>query len=327
MTVFAKTILPLSALLVLFAIGRPASAQIHAARIDPENNARVLVIRNDVKAPAEFKTFDGVVVDVAPAPSGRLLGAVVAHKPGPNQGKQRVFRLHIVDADGRTYREVDYVQKFTFSPDEQYVAVIRGHGYEGGAGFFPESVEILGLRGPDLGPIKGLEKATELEWSEFSDDGMVLLARVFDGRTTIVEYIVSTGTVVPTYFLGLHFSPDGRYYYLTPGEALRANVCQAGLAYDSCVRIYERAGYFALPLELDPNLRRPLGWADGHRVLLANERSHECQVFDVDDARPAETFAAVDWRWASRRGIVMRRSQPNANFRKVGKPEVQLLIQ
>ena len=167
-------------------------------------------------------------------------------------------------------------------------------------GFFPESVDILGLAGPDIGPIAGLEKATDLQWSRFDEDGLVLLARVYEGRATIMEYIMATNTVVPTDYRGLHFSPDGEYYYLTPGESLRANLCQAGLAHDSCVRVYRRKQYRALPLNLGPKLRRPLGWTAGHNLVLANERNHNCQVFDVARDRPQLDLAAVDWRWSTR---------------------------
>ena len=316
---------PLVAALLSVGIGS-AHAEVLAARIDPDNIAQVLVVRRGSNAPRLLKTFDGSVVDASPGPSGRLVGAIVAHRPN-TKGAGRTFRLHILEENGDTYRTLDHVQRFVFSPDGEFIAVIRGNGYEGGPGFFPESTEIIGLRGPDLGPIAGLEKATDLQWSRFSDDGLVLLARVFEGRTTIVEYIVQTRTVVPTHYLSLHFSPDGEYYYLTPAESLRANICQAGLAHDSCVRVFERDGYRALALPLEPKLRRPLGWADGRRMLVANERNHDCQVFDVMASSAEQTYTAVDWRWSPRRGYIVRQSAKKANFRKIGKPQIRTLIQ
>ncbi len=302
-----------------------ASAQVMAVRVDPADISRVLVV-SDRGGPRPLKAFDGSVIDAAPGPSGRLVGAIVAHRPA-KKGAPRVFRLHVLEADGATYRTVDHVQKFVFSPDARYVAVIRGAGYEGGPGFFPESTEIFGLYGPDIGPINGLEKATDIDWSIFSDDGLVLLAQVYEGRTTILEYILETRVVVPTQYLGLHFSPDGRYYYLTPGEALRARLCEAGLPHDSCVRVYERNGWRALRLPLDPSLRRPLGWTDAQRMLLANERSHDGQVVDVRTAQTKQTVKAIDWRWSSRPGFVVQQPGDNANFRRLGKPEVRALAQ
>ena len=322
----ANSIPALAGLIALFALAQPAAAQVQAARIDPEDRARVLVVDPTSDDPRVLKSFDGSVVDTTPSPSGRLVGVIVAHSP-TQKGAARIFRLHVLDESGEVYRIVDHVQKFVFSPLEQYVAVIRGHGYEGGPGFFPDNTEILGLDGPDLGPIPGLEKATDLEWSQFDDDGLVLLARVYDGQSTIVEYILRTRVVVPTEYLGLHFSPDGKYYYLTPGEAVRAHLCEAGKAYDSCVRVYERNGYWALPLELDPSHRRPLAWADDNRMLIANERNHDCHVFDIAANRSTERFSAVDWRWNPRRGFVVRRAGNKPNFRKLGRPKLRAVLQ
>ena len=324
MMLSAKMLVAPGVLLALaLAFGSAAHAQVAAARVDPTNIARVLVVRGDAP-PSVLKTFDGSVVETAPSPSGTLVGAVVAHR-SKTMGAPRTFRLHVLEASGETMRTIDHVQKFVFSPDEQYIAVIRGAGYEGGPGFFPESTEILGLAGPDLGPIKGLEKATDLKWSTFEDDGLVLLARVFEGRTTILEFILETRVVVPTQFLGLHFSPDGRLYYLTPGEALRANLCQAGLAHDSCVRVYERNGWRALRLQLAPTFRRTLGWADNQRMILANDRNHDCQVYDVRTDQAELTVQAVDWRWNPRPGFVIRQESPKADFRKIGQPQVRVI--
>ena len=326
MTPSAKLFYALVGLLCGVGCSHLANAQVLAARVDPDDISRVLIVRDEGADPLELTTFEGSVVDAAPAPSGRVVAAIVAHKP-EKKGGTRTFRLHIIDEEGQVFRVVDHVQKFVFSPDERYIAVIRGNGYEGGPGFFPDSTEILGLQGPDLGPIAGLENATELAWSTFSDDGLVLLARVYDGKSSIMEYILETRVVVPTEYLGLHFSPDGRFYYLTPGESLRAKICQAGLAHDSCVRVFDRNGYRALSLRLQPNLRRPLGWADNQNMLLADERSHECEVYDVSQGTVSERFEAVDWRWKTRRGFVVRRASAKANFRKLGKPQVRALLQ
>lgn len=326
MTILAKLFPPLAGFALLSAATDVAHAQVLATRIDPSDISRVVVVRSGPSnQPRELKAFDGAVLSTAPAPTGRWVAAVVAHKP-EGKGTSRVFRLHVLDETGAALRTVDHVQHFAFSPNGDYIAVIRGAGYEGGPGFFPESTEILGLRGPDLGPIEGLEKATELAWSTFPDDGLVLLARVFEGRSTILEYILKTNTVVPTDYLGLNFSPDGRYYYLTPGESLRANICEAGLVHDSCVRVFRREGYRPLNLPLAPDLRRPLGWADDRRLLLANERNHDCQLYNVVEGRPNRTVEAVDWRWNARPGFVVRRSDQGADFRKLGTPEIRSLV-
>ncbi|MEL7368548.1 MAG: hypothetical protein AAFN74_06540 [Myxococcota bacterium] len=312
-------------LLALSALYSSAHAQVQAARSDPGNRARILVVRGDNPDPVEFKVFKkGVIIDVAPTASGRFVAAVVADRAtrgGPT------FRLHLMDESGATFRRVEHVQQFAFSPDERFVAVIRGHGYEGGPGFFPESVDILGLAGPDLGAIRGLEKATQIRWSRFSDDGLVLLARVYEGRSTVVEYIMNTRTVVPTDYRGLNFSPDGRYYYLTPGESLRANLCQAGLAHDSCVRVFARDQYRALPLNLSATHRRPLGWAGDQQLILANERNHDCEIYNVTGRRTEQNLQSVDWRWSTRPGFVVRRPDPSPNFRKLGKPQIRALLQ
>ncbi len=303
-----------------------AYARVLAARIDPDNLQRVLVVRGAADTPTEFGVYDGPVVEVAPSPSGAVVG-VLAVLPPTDRRSGRLFRLYLSDSTGTTFRMIDHVQKFEFSPDDRFVAVIRGNGYEGGPGFFPESTEIFGLAEPDIGPVEGLQKATDVRWSTFKDDGLVLLARVYEGQRSIVEYVINTGVVVPTDFRGLNFSPDGRFYYLTPAESLRADLCEAGQARDSCVRVYRRSELEALALDLPPAMRRTLGWADNRRIILANERNHDCQLFDVQSKRSSEAFASVDWRWNTVPGVVMRRPSADANFRKLGKPQLRTLAQ
>lgn len=322
----AKLFAGLIGLVFVLALSTPVRAQIIATRIDPNAISNLLVVDGTDGAPKTLKQFEGSITETMPAPSGRLVGALVAERPtnpATAKGRQRVFRLYILNFEGATIRTIDHVRRFAFSPDSAHVAVIRGRGYEGGPGFFPSSTEIFGLQGADIGRIEGLEKATDITWTTFDDDGRVLLARVYEGRTTIVEYILRTRVVIPTQYLGHQFSPDGRFYYLTPAESLQAGVCDAGLLHDSCVRVYARKGWRPLPIQLDPTLRRAIGWADNKHLMLANERNHDCRIVDVDSGNADQQVPAVDWQWSPRPGFVIHRPQSDGNFAKLGKPAIR----
>ena len=293
-----------------------------AARVDPEDVSRVLVVREKQDNPSELRRFEGSVFEVTPSPSGVLVGVLerITLSESPRQFN---FRLHVLNDNGQTLRIVDNVHRFSFSLDEQYIAVIRGKAYEGAPGFRPTSTEILGLSTADLGPIEGLEKATEIQWTRFKDEGDVLLAKVIDEDIVVMQFVIDTLTLVPTDYLSTHFSPDGRFYYLTPAEALRADLCEPGVPHDSCVRVYARESTQPLNLPIDAHHRRLLGWVDGQGIIVANERNHQSQVLDVASSRTRIRVKAVDWWWHTRPGFVIRRrSTDNPNFNEVGKLRV-----
>ncbi|MBX2812761.1 MAG: hypothetical protein KTR25_13170 [Myxococcales bacterium] len=272
-----------------------------AARIAPDNASTVIVVREQQSGPTKLKPFSGSVIETTPSPSGLFLGTLVANI----DGSQPTVDLHIIDKTSTTVRSMHQVYAFAFSPDEAYIAVIRGSYFEGEPGFQPTATEILGLQGPDIGIIDGLEQATELQWVQFEDQGLVLIARVMTEKVHVKAYVLDTLTLIPTHYLGIHFSPDGHYYYLTPAETIFDERCHLNPPERTCIQVYARESSIPLQIPVAKGLDRPLGWVDNTGLLIGNNRNHECQIVDVKRAKTRGMAHDVDWSWHTRRGFIV----------------------
>lgn len=299
-----------------------------AARVDPKDISRVLVVHEQTSSnpterqmsPSELKRFDGRVLWVDPSPSGLFVGVLVATRSFPP-----IISLHIIDETQQTIRKIDNVHRFAFSPDEEHIAVIRGEYYEGEPGFIPFSTELIGLYKAGLGSIKGLEKAVDIQWTHIEDKGQVLLAKVISEEIRVWAYIPNTLTLLPTNYLSTHFSPDGLYYYLTPSEALLANLCPPAQTYDPCIRIYARDAIHPRPALFNGSLRRLIGWVDSHSLLVADEKTHRYVVYDAQEQTLQSAGRAVDWSWHTRQGFIVQRRAQRPDYNQLGRASIKAL--
>ncbi len=283
-----------------------AEAQIVGCRADEQDRHRLLVIRDPKSLKSEvLKSFDGKIVESEPSPKGKFVGAMVANSSDASSGLW-TFTLHVIDGRGRTVARVKDAQSFKFSPDERYVAVTTGQPFEGASGFRPDGVRITDLRTKKSWTVPELKDAIEVDWTDLPDDGLTLVAKKPLGDTKVWKYQLAKRRAQRTKWKGIHFSPDGKYYYMTPREVIDAGLCKVGDKEDSCVRTFTDKNE-EVKLRLRRRFRRLLGWTgkSGHELLATDGKAddEESMEIDLDTGRMRILKEKLNRKWKTRRGI------------------------
>ncbi len=279
-------------------------------KVDDEDRHRLLVIDDaENLEPHLLRRFDGKVVDSMPSPNGKYIGALVSD-PDSDQDGLWTFTLHVLNQKGRTLTTVKNAQGFAFSPDERYVAVTTGQPFEGASGFVPEATRVIDLSSRRLRryrswEIPELKDATEVDWTTLPGEGLTLMAKKPLGKQKIWKYLVKQRRARGTDWKGLHFSPDGKYYYMTPREAIEEGMCEPGNEDDSCLRAFTSQNK-ELRLRLKKRFRRALGWTgnNGHELLITEGtgKAEEEMEIDLESGRMRVLEERLNKRWRVRRG-------------------------
>ena len=275
-------------------------------KADEKDRHRLLVIKDPKSLKSNvLRTFSGKIVDSSPSTSGRYIGALVAKSLDREKGLWS-FALHVVNEQGKTVTEVDNAQDFKFSPDDRYVAVTIGTPYEGASGFRPQATRVVDLQTMKSWDIPELKDATEIDWTTLPDDGLSLIAKKPTGRSKVWKYRMKNRRALATKWKSIHFSPDGKYYYMTPREAIDAGLCKAKDKNDSCVRAFSWKNK-EVKLRIRKRIRRLLGWTGrtGHELAAeegygADEHGME---IDLETGRMAILKEKINRKWKTRRGV------------------------
>ncbi|MEM7676264.1 MAG: hypothetical protein AAF449_09700 [Myxococcota bacterium] len=281
-----------------------AGAEVVGCKTDESDRHRLLVIDNpNSPNPHVLRTFKGKIVESNPSPEGGYVGAMVVDPESRGSGLP-TFTFYVMDARGRTVAQVAYAQGFSFSPEDRYVAVTTGRPYEGASGFEPVATKIVDLKTKRQWEVPELKDATEVDWTNLPE-GMSLLAKKPLGEKKIWKYLVSRRKAAATNWKGLHFSPDGEYYYLTPREAIEAGMCEPGRKEDSCLRAFSRRGK-ELKLRLKKRFRRAMGWSgrNGHELIVREGLGKQEEEMEIDLAsgRMRVLKERLNKKWHLRRG-------------------------
>lgn len=291
---------------------RSAWAQISGCRADDADPRRLMVITDpDKPEPKLLRAFERRILESEPSTNGLFVGALVLD-PASDPEALRTFTLHVVDPKGKTVVTVDKAQAFKFSPDDRYVAVTVGTPFEGAEGFRPEATRVVDLKTKKGWSIPELKEATEIDWTTLPDEGLTLMAKKPTGEQNVWKYRLKNRVARATKWRGIHFSPDGKYYYLSPHEAIDQGLCQVGQSDDSCLRAYSRTNE-EIKLKLKKRFRRALGWTgnNGHELLITDGvgASEEEMEVDLESGRMNVLKERVERRWKTRRGVRMLRER------------------
>jgi len=134
--------------------------------------------------------------------------------------RYRQFALHILSFDGTEVSVHQRVQRYAWSPDSTQVACVIGDLREDKAGFVSDGVYIYNAQGPVVYQSAAIfDNALDLAWSNHDDNIYIRT----DGRknelgnqqdAAVVMFDTLNKKLVPTDYLGIHFSPQGTYYYV-----------------------------------------------------------------------------------------------------------------
>ncbi|MFQ6008665.1 MAG: hypothetical protein ACE5K8_06905 [Candidatus Zixiibacteriota bacterium] len=128
--------------------------------------------------------------------------------------------LVFIDRDGNEIMTLDEdVRKFSWSPDGEKIAYIKGTYYEGGVGFKTTGVGIFDLKDKSKTQIKkdfphktirGFEGGGyEINWARHDSNVYIQDFGYLDG---IYRYNTKIGKSEKVDYKGIDFSPDGKYY-------------------------------------------------------------------------------------------------------------------
>ena len=287
-----------------------AKAEFFGSRPDEQHPNRLLVITDpNTLEPSRFREFSGRIIHSEPSPNGRYVGVTIVD-PASKKGGLFSFVLHVMDERSRTVASAKNAQAFKFSPDDRFVAIIRGKPFEGATGFLPEATEIVDLQSQERWTVPQLKEAIAVDWRRPPDEGLTLVARLPTACRKVWKYHMASRRCEATSWKGIHFSPDGKFYYLTPEESIEAGLCRPGTRKDSCIRAFSWQNE-AVKLNLQQRVRRLVGWSKrtGH-VLLVTTRSEGQLVdkeVDLATGRVNTLKEPTDRRWTARPGLRLTR--------------------
>lgn len=295
---------------------RTAAAEFVGSRADEGNPKQLLVITDpDTLEARRFRTFPGRIIHCEPSPTGRYVGATVVDPTSKKAGLFS-FVLHVIDERNRTIATARDAQDFRFSPDDRFVAITRGRPFEGATGFVPEATEIVNLKSRERWTIPEFKDATAVDWRRSPGEDLTLLARLPTAGRKVWTYPMATRRGEATSWKGIHFSPDGQYYYLTPDESIEAGLCRPGARGDSCVRAFSWRNE-AVDLKLEGGVRRVVGWSKptGHTLLVTARLEGQLVDREVDlKTGQAKTLKEqADRHWNVRPGLRLTR-QPSGRL-------------
>lgn len=291
---------------------RPAAAQFVACRPNDKNPKDLLVITDqNTLRPWSLRKFPGHIIRAEPSPMGRYIGVLTVDPTAKRNGLW-TFVLQVLTEDGRVVATAKNAQDFKFSPDGGFIAVTLGRPYEGAAGFIPEGTEIINLQAQDRWKVPELEDATEVEWTTLPRDGLTLMAHRPARRSRVWKYRMATRQCRATSYRGIHFSPDGKYYYLTPQESMDSGLCRSRK--ESCLRAFTWRNE-PVKLDLPAQARRMVGWfkRSGHELVVAGNSAgslagilgiepSELRV-DLASGRMKKLQGTIDRTWNVRSGL------------------------
>lgn len=122
------------------------------------------------------------------------------------------YRLVVIDSEGNAVRTIPRdVRRFIFCCGGERVAMITGSTHEGGIGFTPEGLFVIGVASGAEKRIAGVPAPYQLHWAPF-DSALYVKSLVPTDSVQVYRYDPSGGELTATSHRGLLFSPDGEYY-------------------------------------------------------------------------------------------------------------------
>lgn len=224
-------------------------------------------------------------VQLSPANGYLALREVV----GGGEGAQQL-RLSILDRSGDVVRSVDSVREFVWSPTGEQIAYITGTPYEGGLGFVSTGTSVLDMETLETSQVYP-DGGWSLEWAAW--DRNLYIWDLRRGREPqVMRYDPVSDNVEETSYHGIHFSPDGQWYYEPAKEG-------------EPFRLFTASGERELPFSdwgadtgaflrsREMRYAQPRGWLDNRTLLVPSQQSDGSvreYLYDVD----ADTCHLVD---------------------------------
>lgn len=122
--------------------------------------------------------------------------------------------LRVITNRRRLVATVPAVYRYSWSPEGHEIAYITGVETEGWIGYREESTWVLDLRTGERRQI--YDGGRDVSWAGW--DGRIYISLLTTDPVKVVAYDRRSRTVGPTEYHGIHFSPDGRYYYRNSSE-------------------------------------------------------------------------------------------------------------
>lgn len=167
-------------------------------RIDPATGASASL----------FRTSQLISLTPQVSPDDQLVAVIVS---GDAPGNRNA--LHVIRGNGKPLRVFDLnVRDVAWCGTSGLMAVITGSYVESSdVGFRPDSVLLVDVSSGTVRPVESVQRAWQVRWAQFDSAVYLRIAGRAAGRN-VVRLDPKTGSVTPTDYLDLRFSPSGRYY-------------------------------------------------------------------------------------------------------------------
>ncbi len=186
---------------------------------------------------------EGVFSDIQAAPQGDLFG-VLERMWEENVTKDRATyidrridetgnlketyyfessKLIILGLDGATRGIVDGVRRFSWAPTAHRIAYITGDYSDDGVGFKTTGTWIYDVSAKQSTPI--FSGGVDVQWAQW--DGNVYIydsSSKESAKSPVLRFDGVADKLISTSHHGIHFSPDGKYYYSAGNEGADVKV-------------------------------------------------------------------------------------------------------
>ncbi|MBI1807319.1 MAG: PD40 domain-containing protein [Ignavibacteria bacterium] len=215
----------------------------------------------------EYSFFEYVVTVSPKNKYIALIGSTsgfVRTSEGAEYEKRKMF---IIGKNGKEIFSQDSVWRFSWSPDGEKIAWISGILREGAEQPAPLGVYVYNVR-TRTKKFVGASNDVELYWATFDS---LLYTETEGGPAGVVAYNPTTGERMLTNYYGVHFSPDGKYYFSTE---------EGGLLY----KLFDRASNKEVTLKGFEKgaLNHTAAWVKGEpSLLMLGDMFKEKKVVDI----------------------------------------------
>ena len=235
---------------------------------------------------------DERILDFRLAPSG----AYVALRETRDGADTPDVHMVVLDRTGAKVLDVDSVRRYAWSASGDRLAFITGAAYEGGIGFSPAAVSWVDVGVPEVLHEIHRGGGWDLDWAE----DQVYLWDFTDHGARVLRYDTESRELEETSHQGVHFAPDGRYYFepAVEGEPFRLFETAQDGEEDRELTEETRSGDGTRLFLVSPAMRyaQPRGWLDSRTLVVPSGGSREDikeYLYFVDEDKCLEIEGAV----------------------------------
>ena len=252
---------------------------------------------------------DERILDFRLAPSGAYVALRETLDGAGTLNVHPDVRMVVLDLDpdrmGEKVLDVDSVRRYAWNASGDRLTFITGVAYEGGIGFLPTAVSWVDVGVPEVLHEIHRGGGWDLGWA----DDQIYLWDFTDQGARVLRYDTNSDELEETSHQGVHFAPDGRYYFEPAVEGEPFRLYETAQDGGEDLELTEtRSGDGKSLFLVSPAMRyaQPRGWLDSRTLVVPSGGSREGikeYLYFVDEDKCLEIEGAMVGK--AERGVVV----------------------